>query len=260
MFSKLSNSFEKLHHLRDRAAEIGDAAMTRASDVAQAKLKGRGAVVSLGVAGVMAAGLIAGASALVNSVEASATESATETVAAADAGQRLQAATRADRSARTAPAAKAPATKTTTPKAPGKAAAAKKAAPKWVSPMPGTPLSSCFGQRWGMAHKGLDFAGNAGTRIRAVGAGRVFAAGWIYSGYGMSVVVNHGNGYLTHYAHASRLLVKPGQKVKPGQVLALEGSTGNSTGPHLHFEVHRGLWNQVNPSKWLRAHGVKIGC
>ena len=63
-----------------------------------------------------------------------------------------------------------------------------------------------------------------------------------------------------HVAHAQKVLVKPGQKVKAGQAIALEGTTGDSTGPHLHFEIHHGLWNQVDPAPWLRAHGVKVGC
>jgi murein DD-endopeptidase MepM/ murein hydrolase activator NlpD len=122
------------------------------------------------------------------------------------------------------------------------------------------PLSSCFGPRWGTEHKGLDFAGNAGTEIRSVGAGTVVAAGWLYSGYGISVVVDHGNGYLTHYAHASDVMVGAGQPVAAGQPLAHEGSTGDSTGPHLHFEVHQGMWNQVDPASWMRERGVMIGC
>jgi murein DD-endopeptidase MepM/ murein hydrolase activator NlpD len=109
-------------------------------------------------------------------------------------------------------------------------------------------------------HKGIDLAGPYGRRIVATGAGRVVAAGWNYGGYGISVVVNHGDGYLSHYAHASKALVRPGQRVRTGQPIALEGSTGNSTGAHLHFEIHRGLWNQVNPASWLRTRGVRVGC
>jgi murein DD-endopeptidase MepM/ murein hydrolase activator NlpD len=126
--------------------------------------------------------------------------------------------------------------------------------------MPDAPLSSCFGSRWGSAHLGLDFAGASGTAIRAVGAGTVLTAGWQYAGYGESVMIDHGDGTLTHYAHASRVLVRPGQAVVPGQAIALEGSTGNSSGPHLHFEVHLGLWHQVDPAAWLRDHGVPIAC
>jgi murein DD-endopeptidase MepM/ murein hydrolase activator NlpD len=132
-------------------------------------------------------------------------------------------------------------------------------APKWVHPMPGASTTSCFGWRWGAMHAGVDLAAPHGTPIRAVGAGTVTNAGWVFSGYGISVVIDHGDGYYTHYAHASEAKVSPGDKVKPGQIIALEGSTGDSTGPHLHFEVHKGMWNQVEPTEWLSNRGVHIG-
>jgi murein DD-endopeptidase MepM/ murein hydrolase activator NlpD len=149
---------------------------------------------------------------------------------------------------------------TTAPSEPAPAPEAKKA-PDWVNPMPRGQISSCFGPRWGTMHEGIDFFTDAGEPIQSVGAGTVFAAGWVYSGYGISVVVDHGNGYLTHYAHMQKAAVSVGQKVKPGDVLGYEGSTGDSTGPHLHFEVHAGMWNQIDPAPWLRDHGVPIsGC
>jgi murein DD-endopeptidase MepM/ murein hydrolase activator NlpD len=83
----------------------------------------------------------------------------------------------------------------------------------------------------------------------------VLTAGWLYGGYGQSVMIDHGDGTLTHYAHTSRVLVRPGEAVAPGRPSRLEGSTGNSSGPHLHFEVHAGLWHQVDPAGWLRDHG-----
>lgn len=133
--------------------------------------------------------------------------------------------------------------------------------PDWVHPMPGAVTTSCFGPRWGTVHQGVDLALPAGTPIRAVGAGTVVYAGWVFSGYGISVVIDHHNGYLTHYAHASEVTVSVGQTVKPGQTIALEGSTGDSTGPHLHFEVHQGMWNQIEPTGWMRERGVVIdGC
>lgn len=133
--------------------------------------------------------------------------------------------------------------------------------PDWVHPMPGAVTTSCYGPRWGTMHMGVDLAMPAGTPIRAVGAGTVIYAGWVFSGYGISVVIDHHNGYLTHYAHASETTVSVGQNVKPGQVIALEGSTGDSTGPHLHFEVHQGMWNQIEPTSWMRERGVTIeGC
>jgi murein DD-endopeptidase MepM/ murein hydrolase activator NlpD len=143
-----------------------------------------------------------------------------------------------------------------------KKAAPKKAAPKWVDPMPSGRTTSCYGQRWGRLHAGVDVAAPAGTPVRAVGAGRVIEAGTWAGGYGISVLVDHGDGYLTHYAHLRRRQVSVGDRVAVGQQLGEEGSTGNSTGPHLHFEVHKGTWrNTVEPTGWLRARGVTIpGC
>jgi len=227
-------------------------------------------VVAVAAAGVVAAG---GVAAGVGSGQP-ASSALTTTVATAD---RHAAADKADRSARTTPATGAQAGAQAAAKAPAKAAAAPKAGvakpaakpaakkvaapkPPWVTPMGKFELTSCFGPRWGTAHQGIDFANVAGTPIRAIGAGTVFAAGWNYTGYGISVVIDHHNGYFTHYAHASRLAVHPGQKVAAGQVIAYEGNTGDSTGPHLHFEVHKGMWNQIDPAPWLRAHGVKVGC
>jgi hypothetical protein len=191
-------------------------------------------------------------------------QTAGQTVSAPSAEQRELAAERADRSARTAPAAPGDQRPgLTAPSATGHKPPAKRPKqkrPAWVNPMAGVPLSSCFGPRWGVLHAGLDFAGPAGRRIRAAGKGEVVSTGWRYPGYGISVLIDHGNGYLTHYAHASRVLVRVGQVVRAGQAIAVEGSTGNSTGPHLHFEVHKGLWNQVDPATWLRRRGVRLGC
>ncbi|MFD1325678.1 M23 family metallopeptidase [Micromonospora sonneratiae] len=130
----------------------------------------------------------------------------------------------------------------------------------WVHPMPGAETTSCFGQRWGVLHAGIDLALPANTPIRAAAAGTVTTAGWAFTGYGISVVIDHGNGYLTHYAHMNATAVSVGQKVSPGTVIGYEGSTGDSTGPHLHFEVHNGLWNQLDPGPWMRARGVNLGC
>jgi murein DD-endopeptidase MepM/ murein hydrolase activator NlpD len=222
----------------------------RLSDVRAAiatLVRRRGAAAGLAYASVLVLAVVAGGSALAQSEP-----NETPTVAVADAQDRLAAAERADRSSRT-DAAPAPA-------AADAASAAPAPPPDWVAPMANAPLSSCFGPRWGRLHRGLDFAGQDGSPIRAVGAGTVVAAGWLYGGYGNSTVIDHGNGYLTHYAHARALNVAAGQQVKAGDVIAWEGNTGNSTGPHLHFEVHRGLWNQVDPAAFLRERGVKVGC
>jgi len=97
-------------------------------------------------------------------------------------------------------------------------------------------ISSPFGKRWGRQHQGIDFAAPHGAPIYAMSAGTVVYSGW-ESGYGKSVVIDHGNGTQTRYAHCSKLLVKAGKVVSKGQKIATIGSTGHSTGPHLHFEV-----------------------
>ncbi len=112
-------------------------------------------------------------------------------------------------------------------------------------------ISSYFGEREDpftgreAYHKGVDFAGSAGADVIAVAAGIVTWAGE-RSGYGNLVEINHGDGYVTRYAHNERTLVHVGDTVKRGEKIALMGSTGHSTGPHVHFEVLRN-GRQVNP-------------
>jgi murein DD-endopeptidase MepM/ murein hydrolase activator NlpD len=98
------------------------------------------------------------------------------------------------------------------------------------------PVTSGFGLRWGRMHEGIDIAVGMGTTVRAAAAGTVIYAGWM-GGYGNLVVVDHGNGLSTAYAHNSSLAVGVGQSVAAGDVVSYSGSTGNSTGPHVHFEV-----------------------
>lgn len=97
-------------------------------------------------------------------------------------------------------------------------------------------ISSPFGPRWGRLHTGLDIAAPTGTPIRAAAAGVVTTSRWL-AGYGRTVILRHEDRTLTLYAHASKLLVRSGQTVEQGQIIARVGSSGNSTGPHLHFEV-----------------------
>jgi len=109
----------------------------------------------------------------------------------------------------------------------------------FVWPLPGySYISSGYGMRWGAMHRGIDITGGGcyGANIVASNSGTVITSDWHYS-YGYYVIVDHGGGYSTLYAHASQLLVKVGDIVAKGQPIALVGSTGNSTGPHLHFEV-----------------------
>lgn len=116
-------------------------------------------------------------------------------------------------------------------------------------------ISSGFGNRihpilgYSRFHAGIDFAASYGSTIRAADSGRVIFSGW-YGGYGQAVIIDHGNGVSTLYAHASRLFVKEGQNVQQGQSIAAVGSTGLSTGPHLHFEVRQN-GNPVNPMAYL---------
>jgi murein DD-endopeptidase MepM/ murein hydrolase activator NlpD len=98
------------------------------------------------------------------------------------------------------------------------------------------PVTSPFGMRWGRMHEGIDIGVGYRTPIHAAAAGVVVWAGWL-GGYGNLVVVDHGNGLATAYAHASAILVAVGQQVAQGETISLVGSTGNSSGPHLHFEV-----------------------
>jgi len=132
---------------------------------------------------------------------------------------------------------------------------------QWVNPLPEAAVTSCFGQRWGRLHAGVDLAAADGTRIRAAGAGVVVRAGPA-QGYGNAVLIDHGNGFLTHYGHLSVITVRPGQQVSAGEQIGNEGSTGHATGPHLHFEVHQGFYqNPIEPTQWMHAHGVDIpGC
>ncbi|MBR6025903.1 MAG: M23 family metallopeptidase, partial [Firmicutes bacterium] len=92
------------------------------------------------------------------------------------------------------------------------------------------------GWRWGRQHKGIDLANSTGTKIYAADGGVVTFAGW-ENGYGYVVKIDHGGLYETVYAHCSKIIVSQGEKVYQGQNIALVGSTGNSTGPHLHFEI-----------------------
>lgn len=120
-------------------------------------------------------------------------------------------------------------------------------------PLPGyTYISSGYGSRWGGFHTGMDITGGGvyGANIVAAESGTVIQATSHYS-YGNYVIIDHGGGYSTLYAHASSLLVSVGQRVSKGQTIAKVGSTGNSTGPHLHFEV-RVKGAHKNPSNYVR--------
>ena len=107
--------------------------------------------------------------------------------------------------------------------------------PAFRWPLKGT-ITSFFGMRSGGFHHGLDIAASQGTEVRSVAAG-VVEAGGVRGGYGLTAIINHGNGWSSLYAHNSRLLVSEGQRISAGQPIALVGATGNATGPHLHLEI-----------------------
>ncbi len=119
----------------------------------------------------------------------------------------------------------------------------------WISSVFGWRNDPMTGKR--AFHEGIDFAGRANSEVVAVAAGVVVWSGKRW-GFGNTVEINHGNGYSTLYAHNKKNLVKVGETVKKGQVLALLGSTGRSSGPHVHFEVRRN-GKAVNPIKFVRA-------
>jgi murein DD-endopeptidase MepM/ murein hydrolase activator NlpD len=141
------------------------------------------------------------------------------------------------------------------------AAFRKGSAEQLVWPLQGS-ITSEFGPRGGhrlggRLHTGLDIAAPTGTRIVSATAGRVASAGWDESGYGQLVVIRAGDGREFYYGHNSRLLVKAGEAVAQGQPIALVGSTGASTGPHLHFEVRAG-GRAVDPLAALPSSRVQL--
>ncbi len=121
---------------------------------------------------------------------------------------------------------------------------------KFIWPVPSSKkVSSSFGKRRGRHHDGIDIPAVSGTHIIASAAGTIVVSGWL-KGYGRVIVVKHDDGYHTVYAHNSKNFVSKGQTVSQGEVIARVGSTGRSTGPHLHFEIRRK--NKVrNPAFYL---------
>ncbi|MBV5326355.1 MAG: M23 family metallopeptidase [Chlorobium sp.] len=133
-----------------------------------------------------------------------------------------------------------------------------------IKPVPGA-ITSHFGQRFHpvyntmLFHAGVDFSAAIGTRVQATGSGVITFSGYD-KGYGEKVVINHGYGFETVYAHLSKSLVRQGQRVNRGEIIALTGNSGVSTGPHLHYEVRKHnvkvnptayFFNGGNPSKFI---------
>jgi murein DD-endopeptidase MepM/ murein hydrolase activator NlpD len=131
-------------------------------------------------------------------------------------------------------------------------------APEWTVPLRGQ-FESGFGYRWGKLHAGVDIAVLGDARVRAALSGVVSQVGWLpnYWGYGLMVKVRHGDGLTTMYAHLARALVRRGETVEAGQLLAHAGCTGSCTGQHLHFEVHR-RGKPVDPQRYLGGRGSSL--
>ena len=132
-----------------------------------------------------------------------------------------------------------------------------------IKPVEGS-ISSDFGMRLHpiynvpFFHSGIDFSASQGSRVQSTGDGIVTYSGY-EKGYGQKITINHGYGYITIYAHLSKSLVRQGQKIKRGDIIALSGNTGISTGPHLHYEVHKDNVI-VNPCAYFfdKAHPDKF--
>jgi murein DD-endopeptidase MepM/ murein hydrolase activator NlpD len=138
-------------------------------------------------------------------------------------------------------------------------AAREAARPKAVLPVDGARFTSGYGGRWGTFHYGIDLAAPMRTPEYAAMDGVVVRAGSA-SGFGLAVYLLHENGDVTVYGHMDKILVEPGQYVEAGETIALLGNRGQSTGPHLHFEVHQGGMNgkRIDPVPWLAARGVEV--
>ncbi|MFD6421632.1 peptidoglycan DD-metalloendopeptidase family protein [Streptomyces sp. NPDC060198] len=155
-------------------------------------------------------------------------------------------------------AAKPAAAKPAAEPAPAKQSAKSAAMVAPVQASTGTPYHQSGSWASGY-HTGVDFPVATGTSVKAVAKGTVVSAGWA-GAYGYEIVIRHGDGKYSQYAHLSALNVRAGQSVSAGQRIARSGSTGNATGPHLHFEIRTGpsYGSDVNPLAYLRAGGVKV--
>ncbi|MFE0376081.1 M23 family metallopeptidase [Streptomyces inhibens] len=216
-------------------------------------LRNRVAVVAAGVG--VAAALGAGAASAADSGLTNLTSGVGSAVTA-----------QADAQAKAAVDAKAAAAKAKQDAAKAKEEAAKKAN-AWVKPVEKYVLGSTFGlagSHWAHNHSGQDFVVPTGTAVKAVHKGTVVKAGPWGGGdgpaYGNAIVIKHDNGMYTQYAHLSQIQVHVGEQVATGEQIGLSGSTGNSTGPHLHFEVRTGpnYGTGIEPTGFLRAHGDAV--
>ncbi|MGX7827500.1 M23 family metallopeptidase [Actinokineospora sp. 24-640] len=135
-----------------------------------------------------------------------------------------------------------------------KARKAEQARPKYVRPTVGS-FTSGFGARWGKTHYGIDVANRIGTPIVSVADGRVIEAGTA-SGFGLWLRIQHDDGTIGVYGHIDDYVVFEGDRVKAGELIAHMGNRGQSTGPHLHFEIWDSSGHKMNPSSWLARKGI----
>ena len=226
---------------------------SRSSRTSQLRTRATVLAAGLGVSVALGAGVASAA----DTTAASGAASAVQAQAAVQAKAAKAEAVKAEKVAKAAAAKKAA----------EKKAAAKKAKPSWVDPVKKYSLSASFAQNGGMwahKHSGQDFAVPSGTQVVAAHGGTVVKAGGNCAGdgpaYGNAVVIKHGNGTYSQYAHLSKVTVHVGQIVKTGQEIAKSGNTGNSSGPHLHFEIRTtpNYGSAVDPVKFLRAKGVTV--
>jgi murein DD-endopeptidase MepM/ murein hydrolase activator NlpD len=231
---------------------------SRSSRTSQLRTRATVLAAGFGVSVALGAGVASAA----DTTAASGAASAVQAQAAAQAKVAKAEAAKAEKAAKAAAAEKA-----AEKKAAAKKAAAKKAKPSWVDPVKKYTLSASFAQNGGMwahKHSGQDFAVPSGTQVVAAHGGTVVKAGGNGAGdgpaYGNAIVIKHGNGTYSQYAHLSKVEVRVGQIVKTGQEIAKSGNTGNSSGPHLHFEIRTtpNYGSAVDPVKFLRAKGVTV--
>ncbi|NED05252.1 M23 family metallopeptidase [Streptomyces sp. SID6648] len=220
----------------------------------------RGAVLA---AGLGASVVLGAGTAFASSGTAAAAPLAASTTADSVAQQAAAQAKAADAAKKTAAKKASDAKK----KAEDKKKAAKKNAASWKAPVKKYKLTASYGTggaRWAAKHSGQDFAVPIGTPVTAAHTGTVVKAGPNGAGdgpaYGNAVVIKHSNGKYSQYAHLSKVNVKIGQQVKTGQKIALSGNTGNSSGPHLHFEIRTtpNYGSALNPAAFLRSVHVSI--
>ncbi|MFF9350659.1 peptidoglycan DD-metalloendopeptidase family protein [Streptomyces sp. NPDC014734] len=163
---------------------------------------------------------------------------------------------------KSAPAKSAPAKPSTVTESKTSAPADRSSASGYVHPVPGNHTTGyrASGSNWSSgSHTGIDFPVFTGTGVKAITSGTVVTAGW-GGAYGNQVVIKHADGRYSQYGHLSSISVSAGQSVGAGQQIGLSGSTGNATGPHLHFEVRTGpgYGSDINPIAYLAAHGVYV--